>query len=101
MVAKNVKEPKEEVESILRLIGWQVAAGVLFLAFGLEFAISNAIFHALQPFETGKNALAILGMQNAGLQGFSATALIIVGSLNLGVAAYRFARVLKYIDDRR
>ena len=95
-----VKEAKEDVETTLRLIGWQVAAGILFVAFGLELAFSNIIMHALQPLEHGKTLLASMGLESLGMQGFSATVLIIVGSLNFGVAAFRFAKVLQFISDK-
>ena len=95
-----IKEPKEDVEKTLRLIGWQVAAGILFTAFGLELAFSNIIFHALQPLEHGRNLLNAVGMEALGLQGLSATVMIVVGSMNFGVAAFRFAKVLQVISDK-
>jgi hypothetical protein len=98
---KDTKEPKEDAAQILLMIGWQVAAGVLFVAFGLEFAFSNIVLHALRPFEHGRNALASLGFEGVGLNGLCSTIFILVGSLNLGVASYRFARVLRQIDEKK
>lgn len=99
------KEPKKAievtVENLVRMVGWQVAAGILFLACGLELAFSNIIHHALQPFEHGRNAFAALGLEAAGLQGLAATGLIIVGSLNLGFAAWRFGKALLLIDRKK
>lgn len=98
---KDTKEPREDAEKILLMIGWQVAAGVLFIAFGLEFSFSEVVMHALRPFEHGKGALANLGFEGLGLNGLCSTIFILVGSLNLGVASYRFARVLKQLDEKK
>ncbi|MDP9127053.1 MAG: hypothetical protein M3N08_02170 [Pseudomonadota bacterium] len=89
-------ELKENAEKTLRMVGWQIAAGVLFLVFGIDIAISDAVIHALQPFERAKEGLEAL---TAG--GLSANILFVVGSLNLGVASSRFAKVLRHIDEKK